>query len=522
MRSNGILMHLSSLPSPYGVGSMGKPAHDFVDYLVEAGQSYWQMLPICPTSYGDSPYQSFSTFAGNPYFIDLEQLAADGWIEESDFKDIDWESEEDDINYGVLYNKRYPILRKAAKKFLSQEEYPKSYHDFCWFNGYWLEDYSLFMALKDANDGKTWQDWDPDLRNYDPHTIWNKKQELHMEMHFWKVLQYFFFQQWYELKEYANEKGIKIIGDLPIYVSLDSVDVWAHPELFQLDEEKKPKEVAGCPPDGFSATGQLWGNPLFDWEYMARDGFSWWVSRIKYLTHVYDVLRIDHFRGFESYYAIPYGDPDASGGRWRKGPGMDLWRSVEWAIGKQNIIAEDLGFLTEPVRQMLRDSGFPGMKVLEFAFDTRDANCSDYLPHSYIANCVAYVGTHDNDPVMSWMENARKEDIEYAKEYLCLNDPKNYHWDMIRALIASPADLTIVQMQDLLGLGAESRMNQPSTVGKNWRWRAKSSDFSPEIAKKLYNYCRIYSRLPIKPETEEDDTDEITAEVAAEQSPEKE
>ena len=496
MRSNGILMHLSSLATDQGIGTMGQAARDFVAFLKEAGQSYWQLLPICPTSYGDSPYQSFSTFAGNPYFIDLDELFKEGLLNKEDYENIDWESKADDINYGVLYEKRYPILRKAVAKFLEQDPLPKEYHDFCWFNGYWLEDYSLFMALKELNHGAPWQDWEPALRNYDPHAVWNAKQDHAAEMTFWKVVQYLFFKQWYALKEYANQQGIQIIGDLPIYVSLDSVDVWAHPELFQLDENKNPREVAGCPPDGFSATGQLWGNPLFDWEYMSRDGFSWWVGRIKYLCGVYDMLRIDHFRGFESYYAIPYGDKDASRGVWRKGPGMDLWRSVEWAIGRQNIIAEDLGFLTEPVRQMLRESGFPGMKVLEFAFDTRDANCSDYKPHCYPFNCVAYVGTHDNETIFGWMKNAAPEDIAAAKEYLRLNDPENYHWDMMCGLWSSPADLTVVQAQDILGLGESSRMNQPSTVGKNWRWRALPGVFTPELAKKLRNFCRIYSRLP--------------------------
>lgn len=495
MRSNGVLMHLSSLPNPHGIGSMGQCARDFVDFLKKAGQSYWQLLPICPTSYGDSPYQSFSTFAGNPYFIDLDDLAAEGLLDESDYADVDWESDADSINYGVLYEKRYPILRKAVANFLNRGPLPKEYHDFCWFNGYWLEDYSLFMALKISHQGLSWQEWEPELRYYEPTAIWQAKQIYQEEMTFWKVLQYFFFQQWYALKEYANEEGILIIGDLPIYVSLDSVDVWAHPELFQLDENKNPSEVAGCPPDGFSADGQLWGNPLFDWDYMARDGYAWWISRIKYLCNVYDMLRIDHFRGFESYFAIPYGDTTARNGHWKKGPGMDLWRSVEWAIGHQNIIAEDLGFLTEPVRQMLKESGFPGMKVLEFAFDSRDASCNDYLPHNYINNCVAYVGTHDNEVINGWMKNARAEDIAYAKKYLRLDDPNNYHWHMMQALWSSVADLTVVQAQDLLGLDADSRMNQPSTVGNNWKWRALPDSFCDDLAEKLHDMMETYSRL---------------------------
>lgn len=487
-------MHLSSLPAPYGIGTMGQAARDFIDFLAAAGQSYWQLLPICPTSYGDSPYQSFSTFAGNPYFIDLDLLCAQGLLDRVEFSDIDWESAPNDINYGVLYQKRYPVLRRAAERFLLSP--PEDFEPFCQANTFWLEDYALFMALKSLHGGAPWQEWAPPLRNREPHALEAVRRDQAGETAFWKVLQYLFFHQWARLKQYANGKGVRLIGDLPIYVSLDSVDVWAHPELFQLDENRVPREVAGCPPDGFSAEGQLWGNPLFDWDYMAQDGYAWWVRRIDYLCGVYDVLRIDHFRGFDGYYAIPYGDTTAKNGRWKQGPGMDLFRAVEQAIGRKEIIAEDLGFLTDSVRQLLRDSGFPGMKVLEFAFDSRDGSGGDYLPHSYPTHCVAYIGTHDNDTAQGWMLTADPGDVAYAKDYLRLTESEGYHWGMMRALWASTADLTVVQAQDLLGLGSESRMNTPSTVGSNWRWRALPGRFTPDLAAKLRHCMKLYGRLP--------------------------
>lgn len=494
LRTNGVLMHLSSLPSPHGIGTMGQAARDFVDFLAEGGQSWWQLLPICPTSYGDSPYQSFSTFAGNPYFIDLDMLAGQGLLEKSEYEGIDWESAPNDVNYGFLYQKRYPVLRRAAERFLLSP--PREFEDFCQKNAFWLEDYALFMALKDLHRGAPWQEWTPAFRSRDPQALEAASRDHGGELAFWKVLQYLFFGQWSALKDYANSRGLRLIGDLPIYVSLDSVDVWAHPELFQLDEDRVPREVAGCPPDGFSADGQLWGNPLFDWDYMARDGYSWWVGRIDYLCGVYDTLRIDHFRGFDSYYAIPYGEATARSGRWKQGPGMDLFRAVEKAIGKKDIIAEDLGFLTDSVRRLLKDSGFPGMKVLEFAFDSRDGSGSDYLPHKYDPHCVAYIGTHDNDTAQGWMTTADPSDVAFAKDYLRLTEAEGYHWGMMRALWASTASLTVVQAQDLLGLGSESRMNTPSTVGSNWRWRALPGSFSPELARKLRHCMKLYGRLP--------------------------
>mgnify|MGYP002577178691 FL=1 len=493
MRKSGILMHITSLPSPYGIGTMGKAAYEFVDFLQAGGQSCWQLLPICPTSYGDSPYQSYSTYAGNPYFIDLEELAAEGLLEPSEYEEIDWECTPDKINYGAMYRKRYPVLRKAAERFLQNP--CDEFKTFSEKNAYWLDDFALFMALKDIHGGAAWSEWTPALRNRDSEVLETAKTEHAGEIAFWKVLQYFFFRQWRKLKSYANEKGIKLIGDLPIYVSLDSVDVWAHGELFQLDENKCPREVAGCPPDGFSADGQLWGNPLYDWDYMEQQDFSWWVGRIRYLCEVYDVLRIDHFRGFDTYYAIPYGETTAKNGRWKQGPGMKLFREVEHSIGRQPIIAEDLGYLTDSVRQLLKDSGFPGMKVMEFGFDSRDASGSEYLPHNYIKNCVAYAGTHDNDTILGWFDEVSPEDAEYARNYLRISPGDEPNWCMADSLWESVAELTVLQAQDILGLGSEARMNIPSTLGENWKWRALPGVFTKELAERLRYRMWLYGRL---------------------------
>lgn len=493
MRSSGILMHLSSLPSQGGIGTMGAAARAFVDFLADAGQSYWQLLPICPTSYGDSPYQSFSTFAGNPYFIDLPTLEQQGLLRHEEYANIDWQSAPQDINYGVLYEKRYPVLRIAAQRFL--ENMPADYEAFCQDNADWLADYALFMALKDYHGGKAWFQWETPLRNREEAALNAFRKENGAQLRFWSVVQYLFFKQWNALRSYANEKGISIIGDLPIYVSMDGVDVWAHPELFQLDENYIPQEVSGCPPDGFSADGQLWGNPLFHWERMEQDDFAWWTRRIGFLCKVYNVLRIDHFRGFEAYYAIPYGDENARRGVWRQGPGIKLFRAVEKNIGPQRIIAEDLGFLTDDVRKLLKESGFPGMKVLEFAFDSRDSSGSDYLPHNYPENCVAYTGTHDNDTVLGWLATADKQDVELAKTYLRLKDHKD-NWGMMAALWSSVARLTVVQAQDILDLGTAARMNTPSTVGTNWHWRALPGSFTPALAQRLRKNMQLYGRLP--------------------------
>ena len=488
-------MPISSLPSPYGIGTLGKEAYKFADFLAAGGQSCWQILPAGPTSYGDSPYQSFSSFAGNPYFIDLDTLADQGLLERSEFEALNWGDNPEYVDYGLMYKTRYPVLHKACSRLLAQDR--PDFAAFCQEQKDWLEDYALFMALKDQHGGASWFTWPEELRLRLPAALEKARTELAGEIAFWKAVQYLFFGQWNAWKKYVNALGISIIGDLPIYVSGDSADVWANPDQFQLDEKGLPTEVAGCPPDGFSADGQLWGNPLFRWDVMKKDGYQWWLKRIAFQFTIYDMLRIDHFRGFDAYYAIPYGDETAKNGRWRPGPGLDFFKTVNAKLGKQDIIAEDLGFLTDSVRQLLKDTGYPGMKVLEFAFDSRD-NGSDYLPHCYPAHCVAYVGTHDNDTILGWMNTAPKKDVTFAKAYLRLSTREGYHWGMMRGAWASPADLAVMQAQDLLGLGSEARMNIPSTLGNNWKWRALPGVFTPALAKRLRRETKVYQRLPKK------------------------
>ena len=491
MRTSGVLMPISSLPSPYGIGTMGKAARKFVDFLKKGGQKYWQILPICPTSYGDSPYQSFSSFAGNPYFIDLEILCKDKLLTKKECESFDWGGSERYVDYGTMYVSRYALLKKAYNRFVNA--IPQEYWDFCKENSEWLEEYALFMALKDANGGAAWSEWSEELKYRHEDALYTARAQYAENIGFYKMLQYLFFKQWRELKEYANENGIEIIGDVPIYVAGDSADVWANPEQFYLDEARNPIDVAGCPPDAFSADGQLWGNPLFRWDVMKTDGYSWWTKRISAMANLYDIVRIDHFRGFDSYYAIPAKDETAVNGEWRQGPGMDLFNVLEQKLGKLPIIVEDLGFLTPSVHQLLKDSGFPGMKVIQFAFDSREG--SDYLPHTYPTHCVVYTGTHDNDTSMGWMKTAPKESIKFAKEYLNLTKEEGYNWGMMRAAWSSVADMAIVPMQDLLGLGSESRMNTPSTLGNNWKWRATADQIDSKLANKLYKYTQMYGRL---------------------------
>ena len=488
-RRAGVLLHLSSLPGGHGIGSMGAQARQFVDFLARAGQSCWQILPLGPTGYGDSPYQAFSAFAGNPYFIDLDELCAQGLLRPEECGA--WSGPEEWVDYGALYVKRYPLLKMAAQRFL--EEPNEGFAHFCADHARWLEDYALFMAVKDSRGGAAWQDWPEELRDRQPEALEQFKEEHRGRLSFWKAVQYFFFEQWGRLKAYANEHGVAIIGDMPFYVSADSADVWAHRELFRLDAAGRPTQVAGCPPDRFSPEGQRWGNPLFDWERLAQEDYGWWVARIGHLCRLCDAVRIDHFRGFESYYAVPAGEATARSGSWHKGPGMALFEAVERALGPRPILAEDLGFLTEPVRQLLRDSGFPGMKVLQFAFDRGEER--DYLPHNYSHHCVAYAGTHDNNTILGWLSGAEPDTLAYARAYLGIGEQEP-HWDVLRALWASVADLAVAQGQDLLGLGGESRMNTPSTPGGNWRWRALPGSFGPELADRLRELTRLYGRLP--------------------------
>lgn len=488
-RANGVLMHISSLPGDFGIGTFGKEAYKFVDFLKKSAQTYWQILPIGPTSYGDSPYQSFSTFAGNPYFIDLHILVQQGYLSDSDLYNIIWGEDKTSVDYGKLYVNRRIIFEKVQKNF--EKNIPLDFNAFCDGNAFWLNDYSLFMAIKDAHNGVSFDNWENSLRHHDKESLsqWSKNNSS--KIFYYKMLQYLFYKQWYALKNYANENGIKIIGDIPIYVAADSADVWSNPEQFSLNEDFKPIEVAGCPPDGFSADGQLWGNPVYNWEYMKNDNYSWWKKRLELSLQIYDVLRIDHFRGFESYYCIKYGETTAKNGIWRKGPGSDLFKEIKMTYGELPIIAEDLGFLTDEVRQMLKDVGFPGMKVLQFAFDSRES--SGYLPISYTQNSVVYTGTHDNDTLKGWMNSCSERDLKYAKEYLRTDD-KNLPQEMILAAMSSVSNTCILCMQDLIGLGGNARMNKPSTVGMNWKWRATSDQISNEISNFLSYYTKLYQR----------------------------
>ena len=494
-RAAGILMPISSLPSEYGIGCFSKSAYEFVDWLKGAGQSYWQILPLGPTSYGDSPYQSFSTFAGNPYFISLDELIEEGVLTRAECEKVNWGKAKGSVDYEKIYKGRYPLLRKAYERSKISEN--PDYQKFVNENSWWLSDYALFMAVKGRFDNVEWTKWAEDIRLRWKWAMDYYREELYYDIEFQQYMQFKFHEQWMKLKAYANENGIKIIGDIPIYVAMDSADTWAHPELFQLDEENIPTAVAGCPPDGFSATGQLWGNPLYRWDYHRDTGYSWWISRLHYVFQMYDVVRIDHFRGFDEYYAIPYGDETAVNGKWMPGPGMDLFQAVEAKLGRPNIIAEDLGFLTDSVLKMLADSGFPGMKVLQFAFDPSAE--SAYLPHTYPKNCVVYTGTHDNDTTRGWYHSESKATRDFAKEYMNVQrmDEDNLAWDFIRVAMGSVADLCITPMQDFLNLDGEARINMPSTLGGNWAWRMKKGQFDKEIVKQMARMTKIYGRLPV-------------------------
>lgn len=490
-RKSGILMHISSLPSKYGIGKFGREAYSFVDFLKECKQKYWQILPLSPTSYGDSPYQSFSIHAGNPYFIDFEILADEGLLKETDFKNIKWCDDERYADYDKLYKSNFKVLRKAYEAF--KNNIPKTYNEYVKANDYWLNDYALFMSLKDAYDGKSWIEWEFSLVRRKKSAVKEAEKKYKDDIGFWKFIQYKFFEQWFKLKKYANENGIEIIGDIPIYVAYDSVDVWCSPELFDLDEDLLPKNVAGCPPDIFTPLGQLWGNPLYNWKQMKKNGYLWWINRIDFAQKTYDVIRIDHFRGFDSYYSIPYGDSNALGGHWEEGPKIELFKAVKEKLGKVKIIAEDLGFITPSVKKLLRQTGYPGMKVLQFAFEPNAS--SMYLPQNYKnSNCFVYTGTHDNDTLKGWVSSESKKNIRFAMDYLGVKRKKQLAWAVIRLAWTSIANTAIAPLQDFLELDSEARMNIPSTVGNNWRWRALESDFTPELKQKISDLTVICGR----------------------------
>lgn len=489
MRASGILMHISSLPSPYGIGTFGEAARRFVDFLSDAGQRYWQILPVGPTSFGDSPYQAFSTFAGNPYFIDLDILCQQGLLQKGEFEGLDWGNDLSCVDFEKIYERRFPVLRRAFQRFQEKD----ALDAFCREQAPWLEDYALFMALKQQFEGKAWLDWEEGARLRRPEALSKYREQLSDEIRFWSFLQYQFYQQWNELKAYARQKGVGFIGDLPIYVAMDSSDVWSNPELFCLDKGLHPELVAGVPPDYFSPDGQLWGNPLYRWEVHKNTGYSWWIERIRAAAAMFDIVRIDHFRGFASFCAIPYGDKNARRGEWHEGPRMDFFKALEKALGRQDIIAEDLGEMTPDVGELLEASGYPGMKVLQFAFDNNWNNV--YLPHNHMKNCVVYTGTHDNDTTVGWWETAlSKEDRRHAGEYLGLNFHEGIAWGLIRAAWSSVADLAVAPVQDLLGLGGEARMNTPSTLGSNWSFRLREGMLTAALAERLEHLSGLYQR----------------------------
>ena len=489
-------MAISSLPSKYGIGCFSKSAYNFVDWLKEAGQTYWQILPVGPTSYGDSPYQSFSTFAGNPYFICLEDLIKEGVLTEEECDTVDFGEKEDDIDYEKLYKGRFPLLRKAYERSNISEN--PEYCKFVQENSWWLSDYALFMAVKNFFDGVEWTQWPEDIRLRYGYALDYYRKELYFEIEFQQYMQFKFFQQWYALKSYANSRGIRIVGDIPIYVAMDSADTWAHPELFQLDERNIPVAVAGCPPDGFSATGQLWGNPLYRWDYHRNTQYAWWVSRLWYCFNLYDVVRIDHFRGFDEYFSIPYGEDSAVNGHWEKGPGIELFRRVEQCLGWHPVIAEDLGYVTDSVRRLVWETGFPGMKVLEFAFDSRDSgSANDYLPHNYPENCVVYTGTHDNETVVGWLDSITEEEQKMARDYLCdhVTPKKELYKPFVALAMRSNASMCIIPIQDYLGYDNTCRMNKPSTVGTNWRWRVQEKELTEELQKEILHTTKTFGRM---------------------------
>ena len=486
MRSSGILLHISSLNNEYGIGTLGKEAYEFVNFLRDSKQKYWQVLPIGPTSYGDSPYQSFSAFAGNHYFIDLEQLKNEGLLDEQECEEC--KVDRPYVNYGELYNTKTKVLRLAFSRFDCNDVQFKEFIS----NNKWVLDYALFMSIKNSQPEGSWSGWADEYRKRDPQAIKDFKRKNKDDINFWIFTQYYFFKQWFYLKNYANSLGIKIIGDAPIYVAYDSCDVWSNPQGWQLDENLNPTVVAGCPPDYFSATGQLWGNPIYDYEYQKANGYSWWIKRIKHSLEIYDVIRIDHFRGFEAYYSIPATHTTAEHGQWVEGPGMSLFKKINQKLGKVNIIAEDLGLITDGVRKLLAETKFPGMKVLQFGFDPYGD--STYAIHNVVNNCICYTGTHDNPTTKAWFNSLREDEKNYIRGYLDLHDDNQISDKLIREAFKSVADTIVVPMQDYLNLGEEGRMNTPSTLGNNWTWRLRKDDLSYDLRQRIAWLTDTYRR----------------------------
>ena len=490
-RRAGILLAISSIPSKYGIGGFSKEAYDFVDFLADAGQSLWQILPLGPTGYGDSPYQSFSTFAGNPYYIDLEEFIKKGWLTAKDCAKYKV-SHPEYVDYEAIFNSRFALLRKAYKA--SNITKDSDFTAFVKENAYWLDGYALYMAIKDSKGGLAWTEWEDDIKTRKPAAVKKYKLKLNDDYTFYCFQQYFFSKQWYKLKDYANSKGIEIIGDLPIYVAMDSADSWSNPKLFKLDKDCNPTHVAGCPPDAFTADGQLWGNPLYRWDYHKETGYEWWLKRMAHCYRLYDIVRIDHFRGFDEYYSIKYGMKNAKIGEWLPGPGYDFFKEMKSELGNKQVIAEDLGFMTDSVRRLVKKTGYPNMKILQFGFDS--TGDSEHAPHNHVSNCVVYTGTHDNDTIAHWYQTLKRKEKAYVRKYLDIRRGGDICDKMVRTILASVADTAIIPMQDYLGLGGEARMNVPSTLGTNWKWRLRKDVLTPELADRLKDLADIYRRLP--------------------------
>ena len=490
-RASGIILPLFSLPSPYGVGTLGKAARDFVDFLADAKQSWWQVLPVGPTSYGDSPYQSPSAFAGNPYFVDLDLLVADGLLTKAEVEAPSWGADPSRVDYGLLYENRLDLLRLACERGWQRDL--SEVQAFAQENADWLDDYALFMALKRHFSMAAWYTWpDEDIRLHRLDACARYGNELAADVQLFTYVQYLFFKQWESMRSYAHARGVGIFGDMPIYVALDSADVWAHPENYQLDERNNPVEVAGVPPDYFSSDGQLWGNPLYDYDRMASNGYAWWQRRVQAAGRLYDMVRIDHFRGFARYWSVPAGSTTAKNGRWVDGPGIQLIDALRHANPDVELVAEDLGTPTPDVMELLLASGLPGMKVLQFAFDGRSDN--EHLPHGIPVNSVCYTGTHDNAPLGEWFAEERKECIELAKRYVGLNDDEGMIWGMVRQGMSSVSTLFFAQLQDYLGLGAEARINTPGTFEGNWRWRLQAGQLSRDLSRRIADITQLYGR----------------------------
>ncbi len=501
MRASGILMHISSLPSPYGIGTLGAEAKQFVDFLASSGQTYWQVLPMNPTGFGDSPYQAFSSYAGNHNFIDLKTLVQEGLLHEEEVQSLSWGANPSRVDFELLYRQRLEVLRLAYGRFICTPN--RDFIRFVSEEKEWLREYALFMAIRQKNNGTVWLEWEKSLREHEALPLREASAGLKYEITFHYFLQYVFFRQWNRLRDYCRQKGIRIIGDVPIYVPLDSCDVWANSHLFQLDESGAPTAVAGCPPDQFNEDGQLWGNPLYDWNAMRAEGYEWWLRRLQFASRIYDVVRIDHFRGFESYWAVPYGAPTAKEGQWQPGPGLEFVQTLRYRLTGLRFIAEDLGFLTSAVRELQKASGFPGMKVLEFAFDPREP--SEYLPHSYDKNCVCYTGTHDNPPIQQWYSELSENSRAYVRRYFALTREEGAAWGILRGGMSSTAELFVAQMQDYLPALTDARMNEPGHVNdKNWRWRLTPGALTPELSRRIKAMTLCYGRVPPKdaPEAE--------------------